>query len=102
MGGVRPDDGQTPQRAAAARQPTASVLGGGAFPVWQESYLRATAERDLPMWGLPAKSTVTQRLFRMVAAEQGAILSLSKLGQSLGLSHHTVKSPTWTNWKARS
>jgi hypothetical protein len=35
---------------------------------------------------------LTQRLFRMVAAEQGAILNLSKLGQSLGLSHHTVES----------
>ena len=70
--------------------PDGGVLGGEAYPVWQESYLRAMAERDLPMWGLPAKPMVTQRLFRMVAAEQGAILNLSKLGQSLGLSHHTV------------
>lgn len=70
--------------------PDGGVLGGGAYPVWQESYLRAMAERDLPLWGLPAKPMVTQRLFRMLAAEQGAILNLSKLGQSLGLSHHTV------------
>ena len=70
--------------------PDGGVLGGEAYPVWQESYLRAMAERDLPLWGLPAKPMVTQRLFRMVAAEQGAILNLSKLGQSLGLSHHTV------------
>lgn len=70
--------------------PDGGVLGGEAYPVWQESYLRAMAERDLPMWGLPAKAMVTQRLFRMVAAEQGSILNLSKLGQSLGLSHHTV------------
>lgn len=48
------------------------------------------AERDLPLWGLPAKPIPTQRLIRMAAAEQGAILNLSKLGQSLGLSHHTV------------
>lgn len=70
--------------------PDGGVLGGGAYPVWQESYLRAMAERDLPLWGLPARPVVTQRLFRMLAAEQGAILNLSKLGQSLGLSHHTV------------
>ena len=70
--------------------PDGGVLGGGAYPVWQESYLRAMAERDLPMWGFSAKPMVTQRLFRMVAAEQGVILNLSKLGQSLGLSHHTV------------
>ena len=70
--------------------PDGGVLGGEAYPVWQESYLRAMAERDLPGWGLPAKPVMTQRLFRMIAAEQGAILNLSKLGQSLGLSHHTV------------
>lgn len=34
---------------------------------------------------------LTQRLFRMIAAEQGAILNLSKLGQSLGISYHTVE-----------
>jgi predicted AAA+ superfamily ATPase len=70
--------------------PDGGVLEAGAYPVWQENYLRTMAERDLPAWGLPAKPMVTHRLFRMVAAEQGAILNLSKLGQSLGLSHHTV------------
>lgn len=61
-----------------------------AYPVWQENYVRSMTERDLPAWGLPAKPQATQRLLRMAAAEQGAILNLSKLGQSLGLSHHTV------------
>ncbi len=70
--------------------PDGGVLGEGAYPVWQESYLRAMAERDLPDWGLPAKPMLTQRLFRMIAAEHGSLLNLSKLGQSLGLSHHTV------------
>ncbi len=70
--------------------PDGGVLGGEGYPVWQENYLRAMSERDLPTWGLPAAPVVTQRLFRMLAAEQGAILNLSKLGQSLGLTHHTV------------
>jgi uncharacterized protein len=70
--------------------PDGGVLNRGTYPAWQESYLRAMAERDLPAWGLPAKPMLTQRLFRMIAAEHGAILNLSKLGQSLGLSHHTV------------
>jgi uncharacterized protein len=72
--------------------PDGGALGPEAYPVWQESYLRAMAERDLPLWGLPAKPQSTQRLFRMVAAEQGAILNQSKLGESLSLSHHTVNS----------
>jgi hypothetical protein len=72
--------------------PDGGVLGQPVFPSWQESYLDAMAERDLPAWGLPAKAVLTRRLFQMVAAEQGAILNLSKLGQSLGLSYHTVES----------
>ncbi len=71
--------------------PDGGVLDPAAYPIWQDSYLRAMAERDLPAWGLPAKPMLTQRLFRMIAAEHGAILNLSKLGQSLGLSHHTVE-----------
>jgi hypothetical protein len=47
--------------------PDGGVLGEPVYPVWQESYLRAMAERDLPNWGLPAKPLLTQRLFRMVA-----------------------------------
>jgi predicted AAA+ superfamily ATPase len=70
--------------------PDGGALDPEAYPVWQEGYLRAMAERDLPVWGLSAGPMLTQRLFRMAAAEQGAILNLSKLGQSLGLSHHTV------------
>jgi hypothetical protein len=72
--------------------PDGGVLGQSVYPVWQESYLRAMAERDLPNWGLPAKPLLTQRLFRMLAAEHGSPLNLSKLGQSLSLSYHTVQS----------
>lgn len=72
--------------------PDGGVIGPPeAFPVWQENYLRIMCERDLPHWGLPAKPMLTERLLRMTAAEHGSILNLSKLGQSLGLSHHTVE-----------
>jgi predicted AAA+ superfamily ATPase len=50
------------------------------------------AQRDLPNWGLPTQPALTERLFRMVACENGGILNASKLGQSLGLSYHTVRS----------
>ena len=72
--------------------PDGGVLGGSAYPAWHESYLRLMAERDLPNWGLPARPAVIERLLRMLAAQQGAILNASKLGQSMGLSHHTVQS----------
>jgi hypothetical protein len=49
------------------------------------------AQRDLPTWGLPAKPAMTDRLFRMMAAQQGSILNASQLGQSLGITYHTVQ-----------
>jgi len=49
------------------------------------------AQRDLPNWGLPGKPPLTQRLFRMLAAWHGQTLNASQIGQSLGLSYHTVQ-----------
>jgi hypothetical protein len=72
--------------------PDGGVLGGAPFPHWQANYLSLMAQRDLPAWGLPAKPAVTDRLFRMVAGQQGGILNASQLGQSIGLSYHTVQS----------
>jgi predicted AAA+ superfamily ATPase len=72
--------------------PDGGVLGGAAFPQWQRSYLSLMAQRDLPAWGLPAKPAITERLFRMLAALHGGIFNASQLGQSLGLSYHTVQS----------
>ena len=71
--------------------PDGGLLIKAAFPEWQENYLTAMAQRDLPAWGLPARPAVTDRLFRMLAAEQGATVNWSKLGQSLALSYHTVQ-----------
>lgn len=71
--------------------PDGGVLGGRRFPQWQLDYLTLMAQRDLPAWGLPAKPAVTERLFRMLAAQQGGVLNASHLGQSLGLSYHTVQ-----------
>jgi predicted AAA+ superfamily ATPase len=67
-------------------------LGQPTFPHWQNSYLGLMAQRDLPAWGLPAKPALSERLFRMLAAQQGAILNASQLGQSLGITYHTVQS----------
>jgi uncharacterized protein len=70
--------------------PDGGVLGGDPFPQWQNDYLTLLAERDLPVWGLPATPRTTLRLLRMVAAVHGQIWNASQIGQSLGLSYHTV------------
>ena len=72
--------------------PEGGVTGGARFPQWQLDYLTLLAQRDLPAWGLPAKPAVTDRLLRMTAAVHGQIWNASQVGQSLGLSYHTVNS----------
>lgn len=72
--------------------PDGGMLRAGRFPTWQRDYLALIAQRDLPAWGLPARPQVTQRLFHMLAAVHGQICNASMLGQSLGLSYHTVNS----------
>lgn len=70
--------------------PDGGALDPGRFPEWQESYLALLAQRDLPNWGLPAKPQTIDRLLRMTAAVHGQVVNLSRLGQSLALSHPTV------------
>jgi uncharacterized protein len=72
--------------------PDGGVLKSRAFPIWQRSYLDLMAQRDLPAWGLAAKPATTAKLLKMLAALQGAPLNASRLGQSLGVSYHTVQS----------
>lgn len=72
--------------------PDGGVLGRHGFPSWQRDYAALMAQRDLPAWGLPARPQVTQRLMHMLAAVHGQIWNASGLGQSLGLSYHTVSS----------
>ncbi len=72
--------------------PDGGVLAGRRFPEWQRDYLALLAQRDLPAWGLPARPQVTSRFLRMVAAVHGQSWNASQIGQSLGLSYHTVNS----------
>lgn len=72
--------------------PDGGVLEPKRYPQWQLDYLSLLAQRDLPTWGLPAKPQTTERLLRMLAALHGQVFNASQVGQSLGLSYHTVNS----------
>ena len=72
--------------------PDGGILTPDEFPEWQRHYLALVVQRDLPAWGLPAKPQVTDRLMRMLAAAHGQLWNASRIGQSLGLSYHTVNS----------
>lgn len=71
--------------------PGGGILADGLFSHWQSDYLRLMAERDLPSWGLPASPKLTERLLKMTAAVNAQQMNLSQLGQSLGISHPTVR-----------
>ena len=62
------------------------------FPKWQLDYSQTLAQRDLPLWGLPAKPQTTLRLFKMLAAVHGQIWNASQIGLSLGINYHTANS----------
>jgi predicted AAA+ superfamily ATPase len=70
--------------------PDGGIFDPGGFPDWQHHYLALMAQRDLPNWGLPARPSLTERLFRMLATLQGQTWNASQVGKSLGLSYHTV------------
>ncbi len=70
--------------------PDGGALRGRRFPTWQRDYLALMAQRDLPAWGLPARPQVTDRLLHMLSIAHGQPWNASALGQSLGLSYHTV------------
>jgi len=70
--------------------PEGGVLQPKRYPQWQRDYLALLAQRDLPMWGLPARPQVTERLLRMLAALHGQVWNAAQVGQSMGLSYHTV------------
>ena len=75
--------------------PDGGILGKGngkreGSGSWHRDYLSLLAQRDLPVWGLPTKPQVTLRLMQMLAAVHGQTWNASQIGQSLGLSYHTV------------
>lgn len=72
--------------------PDGGILRAASYPAWQVSFLSLMTQRDLPLWGLPASPITTDRLLRMIAASHGGIYNASQLGQSLGVSYHTVQS----------
>ncbi|MFQ5754005.1 MAG: ATP-binding protein, partial [bacterium] len=70
--------------------PDGGILLPGYFPQWQRDYIDLLTQRDLPNWGLNAKPQLMQRLLKMLAAVHGQLWNASQIGQSLGLSYHTV------------
>ncbi len=72
--------------------PDGGVLNGRTFPTWQRDYLDLLRQRDLPNWGLAATPQTMLRLLRMLASAHGQEWNATQIGNSLGLSYHTINS----------
>lgn len=57
---------------------------------WLESYIRTFLERDLHRLGIEFSVTTMRRLWQMLAHLHGGLLNASELGNSLGITYHTV------------
>ncbi|MCX6565015.1 MAG: ATP-binding protein [Candidatus Aminicenantes bacterium] len=58
---------------------------------WRENFIRTFVEKDIPQLGIRVPGPSLKRLWRMGAHFHGQILNFSKLGESLGLSYHTIQ-----------
>lgn len=58
---------------------------------WRSDFIRTFLERDIPQlrFKIPAKKL--ERFWKMCAHTHGQIANCSKLGESLGVSHHTIR-----------
>ena len=59
--------------------------------IWIQNYIRTYIERDIPQLGFQIPALQLRRLLTMCAHNQGQQLNLSKLAESLNLTHPTIK-----------
>lgn len=59
---------------------------------WRFDFIRTFLERDIPSLGLSIEQTRLRRFWMMCAHVSGQLLNCSKLGESLGVTHHTIRS----------
>ncbi len=58
---------------------------------WRENFIRTFIERDIPMLGFPHLSVQLHRFLLLCAHSSGQVANLSKLGEAMGVSHHTIR-----------
>ena len=57
---------------------------------WRENFVKTFLERDIAQLGFNVAANQMRRIWTMFAHYNAGILNRSKLGESLGVSHHTI------------
>lgn len=58
---------------------------------WREQFVRTFLERDIPQLGIQIPALTMRRLWQMCTHYQGQMINASKIGQSLGYSHVSIR-----------
>lgn len=58
---------------------------------WRQNFIKTFLESDIPQLGFQIPSQSISRLWRMLAHHHGQTVNLSQLGNSMGLSHTTIR-----------
>ena len=59
--------------------------------LWRENFIRTYIERDIPQLGFQIPALQLRRMLSMCAHNQAQLLNSSKLGESLGMTHPTIR-----------
>jgi uncharacterized protein len=59
---------------------------------WRLNFIRTYLERDIPQLGFRIPARTLERFWKMCAHLQGQLLNNSKIGDSLGVSNHSIRS----------
>lgn len=57
---------------------------------WRRDFIRTFLERDIPQLGINIPRLRLERFWQMCAHMHGQLLNRTSLGESLGVSHHTI------------
>ena len=57
---------------------------------WRENFVKTFLERDIGQLGFNVAANQMRRIWTMFAHHNACVLNRSKLGESLGVSHHTI------------
>ncbi|TAL39166.1 MAG: ATP-binding protein [Spirochaetes bacterium] len=72
--------------------PRSYLAASAASSPWRSDFIRTYLERDIPQLGFNIPAASMRRLWTMCAHSHGQTLNYSKIGESLGVSHNTVRS----------
>ncbi len=59
--------------------------------IWRSDFISTYLERDIPQFGFNIPALAVRRLWQMCAHNHGRLLNSSRLGESLGVSHNTIR-----------